>query len=299
MSVVKVKAQKEFTVLYNVVLQDPNLSFKAKGLWAYCMSKPDDWEFHVSHLATVSKDKEKAVYAALDELIEAGLVTRTQGNKGKGERKGREGFGRVEYTIYPYPQEIKEIFAHRRFGDTQNAHAQKDALLNTDIHKELKETKEGRAAPPPLPSCRKKIKEEKQEIAPGVWLTPTQRNDVLRRLGMNTDKATQCYEKLSSWKIGKQMVGGQDYRMIINWVIKAIEEQPVARKPLDCVQAHKLLAEKVKLQHPTCKDIELGYNYIEFRLGRMGVPDPHIKFGDNGFEEQVNNNLRKMGLSIL
>ena len=84
MSVIKVKAQKDFTVLFNVVLENPDLSFKAKGLWAYCMSRPDDWEFHVSHLATVSKEKERAIYAALDELIKAGVVVRTQHNKAKG-----------------------------------------------------------------------------------------------------------------------------------------------------------------------------------------------------------------------
>lgn len=134
MSVIKVKILKGFTILANVVLENPRLSFKAKGLWAYCMSRKEDWEFYVEQLATVSKDKEKAIYTALEELIVEGLVTKTQKIKGKGERKGREGFEPVEYTVYPFPQEvpkeIKEKIAHRRF-----VRAQKAALLRTDPNK--------------------------------------------------------------------------------------------------------------------------------------------------------------------
>lgn len=148
MSVIKVKILKGFTILANAVLENPRLSFKAKGLWAYCMSRPDDWEFHVEHLATVSKEKKRAIYAALEELILEGLVIKSQANKKKGERKGQEGFAPVEYTIYPLPQavpeEIKKKIAQRRF-----ARAQKSTLIRTDLNK-----KGTPPLPPHSPSAR-------------------------------------------------------------------------------------------------------------------------------------------------
>ena len=108
MSVVKVRIQKDFTVLYNGVLENPDLSFKAKGLWAYCMSKPDNWQFHVTHLATVSKDGIDAVYSALSELEAAGLVEKSQPNE-------NGVFGKMDYIIYPYTQQIKIMLPLRDF----------------------------------------------------------------------------------------------------------------------------------------------------------------------------------------
>jgi hypothetical protein len=125
MSVMRVKIQKDFTVLYNGVLENPNLSFKAKGLWAYCMSRPDDWEFHVSHLATISKEGEDAIYSALKELIREGLVERTQTHEG-----GR--FGSVDYIIYPYPQELKECLPRRDFQHAEKQRPENPALPSTD-----------------------------------------------------------------------------------------------------------------------------------------------------------------------
>lgn len=156
MSVIKVKTQKDFTVLYNVVLENPKLSFKAKGLWAYCMSRPNDWQFHVSHLATVSKNGVDSVYAALKELIAEGLVQKVQKNE-----KGK--FGPVDYIIYPYPQlkeslprpenpeAVKDSSPYREekpqvvdnvplrdFPETENpALLNKDILLNKETKKEL------------------------------------------------------------------------------------------------------------------------------------------------------------------
>ena len=78
MSIIRVKHDKNYVCIHKGALEDPNLSFKAKGLWAYCMSRPDDWEFHVSHLASVSKEKECAIYSALKELKREGYVELTR-----------------------------------------------------------------------------------------------------------------------------------------------------------------------------------------------------------------------------
>ena len=125
MSVVKVRIQKDFVVLYNGVLENPRLSFKAKGLWAYCMGRPDNWEFHVSHLATVSSDGRDAIYAALKELEDEGLVHKVQ------ERE-RGKFKKIDYIIYPYPQEIQKILPLTGFPDTAKPDTENPPLPSID-----------------------------------------------------------------------------------------------------------------------------------------------------------------------
>ncbi len=113
MTVIKCVVQKNFTVLYNSVLEDPNLSFKAKGLWAYCMSKSTDWQFHVSQLVKTSKEGRDSIYAALRELEAAGLVKKVQARE-----EGR--FGQVDYEIYPFPAELKKCLPQTGFPFTAN-----------------------------------------------------------------------------------------------------------------------------------------------------------------------------------
>lgn len=132
MSVVKVRIQKDFTVLYNGVLENPRLSFKAKGLWAYCMSKSEDWQFHVRHLATVSKDGVDAVYSALKELEVEGLVEKNQKNEGGS-------FGQMDYIIYPYPQEIQKILPLRDFPHTEDSHPVNPHIPRTDLKPRIEE----------------------------------------------------------------------------------------------------------------------------------------------------------------
>jgi hypothetical protein len=154
MTVVKVQIQKNFTVLFNGVLENPRLSFKAKGLWAFCMSKSEDWQFHVTHLAKVSKEGADAIYSALKELEKEGLVVKSQSNQG-----GK--FGAVDYTIYPYSQEIQKILPLRGFPYTEDPQTENPALPSTDSNQVLKDTKKE-----DTPS---KIPIESTEIANDLW----------------------------------------------------------------------------------------------------------------------------------
>lgn len=64
-------------------IEDDRLSFKAKGLLTYLMSKPDNWVVMVSQLVKVGKDSRVSVMSALKELEDAGYVVR-------GERSRRD-----------------------------------------------------------------------------------------------------------------------------------------------------------------------------------------------------------------
>jgi len=59
-------------------LEDPILSYKAKGILAYLLTKPDDWEVRVSDLINHARDGRDSVYAGLKELSECGYYRKVQ-----------------------------------------------------------------------------------------------------------------------------------------------------------------------------------------------------------------------------
>lgn len=58
-----------YTTISNVFLRDERLGLKAKGLMAVIMSLPEDWDFSVKGIASVLREGETSVRAALSELI--------------------------------------------------------------------------------------------------------------------------------------------------------------------------------------------------------------------------------------
>jgi len=81
MSIIRVhKAQRErYVILDTTALNDPRLSYRAKGLHAYLMSKPDQWRVKISQLAQLSpREGREAITTALRELQEAGYLHRTR-----------------------------------------------------------------------------------------------------------------------------------------------------------------------------------------------------------------------------
>ena len=76
---------KNYTVMSNHHLQNPNLSLKAMGLMSKILSLPEDWNYSVKGLAAYCKDGYESVRTALLELESEGyLIRRTiRGERGK------------------------------------------------------------------------------------------------------------------------------------------------------------------------------------------------------------------------
>jgi len=60
----------------NVPLNDNSLSLKAKGLWAYLMTKPDEWEVTVAGATSQLKESRDAIMAGFNELEKAGYLVK-------------------------------------------------------------------------------------------------------------------------------------------------------------------------------------------------------------------------------
>lgn len=171
-------------------------------------------------------------------------------------------------------------------------------VVKTPTKETLTKEKESPIVPKrgPPPFSKKNQKKEKLEVAKNVFLTSEQQQSLLQRLDNNPDKLKACYEKLSVWKIAKVQTNINDYLNIIRWVIKAVEEDLSKPKPEDREALNAALVAKIQEKYPYLSDIVYGRNYIEFKFGPNNCP--YIKFSDHGFEEQVMNNLRKLGLFI-
>lgn len=86
MAIIRQKRKDRFLVVDNKIIEDKRLSFKARGLLIYMLSKPDDWKFYTGELANRSaKDGISAIKSALREIEAAGYLVRQQGHKKNGQ----------------------------------------------------------------------------------------------------------------------------------------------------------------------------------------------------------------------
>jgi hypothetical protein len=83
--IIKLKHESEFTVIGNSALQDKSLSWAARGLLAYMLSLPPDWNIHENELLAHTTDKKLATHGAMEELIRAGYVFKWQGKDFRNE----------------------------------------------------------------------------------------------------------------------------------------------------------------------------------------------------------------------
>ncbi len=83
MNVIK-KSEVPFAQIANIVLNDPNLTFKAKGLYAYMISKPDNWNFTIQSIASQVKDGKASIQAGIKELKESGWIKYYKYKNGSG-----------------------------------------------------------------------------------------------------------------------------------------------------------------------------------------------------------------------
>jgi len=71
-----IKRDHPYVMIDKTALEDPRLSFRAKGLHAYLLAKPDNWTPNREQLASASKEGRDAVEIALRELKMCGYFER-------------------------------------------------------------------------------------------------------------------------------------------------------------------------------------------------------------------------------
>lgn len=92
------KANVPFTMVANEVLSRADLSLKAKGLYAYLFSKPDDWDFAAQRIAGECKEGKDVIFRVLKEL-----------ERGKLLERRRLPSGRMEYHLSYASEPVIEL----------------------------------------------------------------------------------------------------------------------------------------------------------------------------------------------
>lgn len=97
----KIKIQNRFGVTPNNLLSNPNITFKAKGLYWYIQSKPDNWDFSAIRITLETKDGRDWISAGLQELEEFWYLKRHKYKNNKWQRK-------IDYELLENPQTITD-----------------------------------------------------------------------------------------------------------------------------------------------------------------------------------------------
>jgi hypothetical protein len=159
-------AENPFVMMDKRALMDPALTYKAKGILAYLLSRPDNWTININDVINHSPDGEYAVRSGVKELIDAGYVRRIP------ERNEKKRIVRWVMEVYEQPVQSDEkceaVDLDRGnlnvgFPDVENL-----ALNNTDSNK--KEPMAADAPARPSPNLEERIAAFPTDCQPGAKL---------------------------------------------------------------------------------------------------------------------------------
>jgi len=125
--------KRPYTSVDNETICDDRLSWRARGLLIFLLSKPPNWKVMVSHLAEQSpKDGKAAVMAGLQELQEYGYLVK----RPRAKQSGR--FNGFDVLLYEIPDGTASDLTTRTATDlpsTVNRTLQKKEIQNNDLEK--------------------------------------------------------------------------------------------------------------------------------------------------------------------
>lgn len=123
MPVYRVHKNTNYSTIHNGFLEREDLSWKAKGILAYLLKLPDDWELHFNELKRNATDGKSSLRTGINELREAGYIIYNR-------FKDKEGKFKHEYNIYEVPQTENPDTENPELDnpDTEN----RDILLSTN-----------------------------------------------------------------------------------------------------------------------------------------------------------------------
>lgn len=107
----------QFTVLPNALLQNCQLSFRARGLLVHLLSLPPSFHINVQYLIQISQEGRHVIYAIFDELQKAGHLEKvTQRSQGR--------IAGVVYNVYAEPRlGIATSTSHPNNTENSTAHS--------------------------------------------------------------------------------------------------------------------------------------------------------------------------------
>ena len=88
-----------FTVVHNQLIEDDRLTWKARGLLVYLLSKPDHWRTTAAYLASQSPEGLHSVRSGLTELERVGYIRRIR-------KQNPSGQWSTHTVVFDHPQPV-------------------------------------------------------------------------------------------------------------------------------------------------------------------------------------------------
>jgi len=329
MSVIRNRHNRKnnFVILDKKPLWDKELSLKAIGLWARCISRPDDWEFSIRELEKSCKEKEVALYGAIKELREAKLCLRVQQHWViRKDGVVHKGAGPVVYVLMEVPasdeelkileKEIRQDYetmlrmtghefyvplgkknkSNNFYMEPQNLDpcfldpGNQDKLRNHVTKK--KEDQETDAAP-----CSQKKEFKKSSDAEVLEGTGLERKQVLKLCkSFPPEKVLESIEFMKSYNgIIPNPYGWVKKCCEEDWVLKDKEKTDLAKKTWSI---HYEFAKKVEEKYSSKLKTQCAFQLEKTNLTIIrGTGSIIFEYSDKNFLNKLEKELRKMGLN--
>ncbi|UXR72336.1 MULTISPECIES: conserved phage C-terminal domain-containing protein [unclassified Staphylococcus] len=128
------KESGNFVTVHKNFITDASLSWKAKGILLYLLSRPDDWQVYEIELQKHALDGRDSVRSGMKELQDAGYIHKERIRDEKGH------FKEYEYQVYEQPTYVGNSYlgkaylgnSHLGKPDTTNNNSTNNNLTNND-----------------------------------------------------------------------------------------------------------------------------------------------------------------------
>lgn len=161
-----------FTQVANDILNNPEISAKAKGLYSYLYSKPDGWKFSASRIQKDFADGKRSIMSGLQELEDKELLQRTKNADGTMDyHLLYKGLSKVEIEDEPLTQNRIDESKSQSAKTALRVHSQSAVSAKCGNSKVLK-PQSAKTAPVsnkdfrPIKSLKKERKGKKDERPP-------------------------------------------------------------------------------------------------------------------------------------
>lgn len=134
MSIIRTDKNRNYTSINNTCFQDPQLSARAKGIFAYIMTLPDSWAIYKSEIYSHFAEGRQAIDTAFKELEKFGYIAKTPKRGIGGKLSG------WDFTVYETPQTLQETDL-RETDSPENRNTVNPQLVSTNSVVSTKEEK--------------------------------------------------------------------------------------------------------------------------------------------------------------
>ena len=181
------------------ILQDVNISLKARGLYVTIMGLPRHWSLSIRGLLPILKESKNTICSILKELETYGYVSRSQSKDSSGK------YGDIVYTLHARSAKLTDKMASEQEEEKQTQQC------NADCHKEERKS----------PSIKSRAKDfriildeyvdnpytkDMIEAFYDYWSEPTPSG---KKMKFELEKTWDVSRRLRTWKRNESKYGGK------------------------------------------------------------------------------------------